>query len=382
MAQLRSKLLNLIPALAVVFVAGFATPSFAQNLDSAIISATSLTEDQKAKVSDYVKEHVPGLASGDPDKVKKSRNYLTQPLLENSVTVGFRSTYSELLAGQKLAELCKDKTELVAINALRVAGELTTPDARDMLVEGMSDKRSSVRYAAVFACIRTFEQAAPSTRFPAMNADGMTPIIEALSKVLTTEKEVNIVDASARALLAATKVEKAKYESVRDAAMRELTNGLKAKLKAMTKDDQSILEAAQRAAASFRDELSARGQQISDDQRKMAVGLAGDILTAVSRLVQSGGAVPQLARDDSKADADKKKEERKPFAVAVTTAENVVLFALKAAGQTPGGSTLGKSFDEGTKDGDARFVVLFGEMASSVLTKSPFGLEADRFKTK
>lgn len=381
MAQLRSKLINLIPALAVLFVAAFATPAFAQYLDSAIISASTLTADQKSKVSDYVKEHVPGLASGDPEKVKKSRNFLTHPLLENGVTVGFRSTFSELLVEQKLADLCKDKTELVAINALRVAGELTTPDARSMLTEGMSDKRASVRYAAVFACIRTFEQAAPSTRFPAMNADGMTPIIEALSKVLTTEKEANIVDASARALLAATKVEKPKFEIVRDTAMRELTSGLTTKLKAVTKEDHAILDAAQRAAASFRDELSARGQQISEGQRKMAVGLAGDILTAVSKLVQTG-AVPQVARDDSKIDADKKKEERKSLAASVTTAENVVLFAVKAAGQTPGASALGKSFDEATKDGDARFVVQFGEMVNSVLVKPPFALEADRFKTK
>lgn len=367
--------------MAFVAFAGLSAPAWAQNLDSAIVSASSLSADQKDKLAAFVKEHIPGLASGDPDRVKKSRNALTQPLLENTVTVGFRSTYSELLAAEKLDALCKDKTELVAINALRLAGELTTPEARAMLLEGMTDTRNGVRYGAVFAVIRTFEQAAPSSRFPAMNADGMTPLIEALSKAMTTEKEGNIADAAARALLAATKVEKAKYEPVRPAALQALATGLSTKLKAATKDDRLIIETAQRVSASLRDDLSARGAQLPEDQRKLAVGLASDVLACVSRLVQAGG-IPQLARDESKAEADAKKEQRKLYSNAVTTAENVVLFALRASGQTSGASTLGRSFEEASKDGDARFVVQFADLVSSTLVKPPFAFDADRFKTK
>jgi|GEM_PF-1688315 len=381
MAHLRSKLLTLVPALTAIALAGLAAPARAQSLDSAIVSASSLSATQKDTLTAFVKEHMPGLASGEADRVKKARNALTQPLLENAVTVGFRSTLSELLVAEKLDALCKDKTELVAINALRLAGELTTPEARAMLLDGMADKRAAVRYASVFAAIRTFEQAAPASRFPAMNADGMTPLIEALSKAMTSEKEANIADAAARALLAASKIEKAKYESIRPAALQALTAGLTSKLKAASKDDRLIIETAQRAAASLRDDLSARGAQMPEDQRKLAVGLAGDMLACISRLVQSGG-MPQLAREESKAEADAKKESRKLYSNAVTTAENIVLFALRASGQPTGTSTLGRSFEEASKDGDARFVVQFGDLASSTLAKPPFAFEPDRFKTK
>jgi hypothetical protein len=351
------------------------------NLPSSVVAApAALTPDQIKQIDDYVKSRLPGLSDEkDPERVRRMRNELTQPLLESAVGVPFRLEYEKILAKEKLSDLCVSKSELTAINSLRIAGELATSDSFAMLLKGLDDKRLSVRYSAVFGLSRAFEQISPASRGVACPPGTVTAGVTRISDFLKSEKEPMIVDALSRALVAASKVDKTKYEDVRKQAILKLCAGMSARLKTATLADSVVLDAVLRVGTELRDDLSARGTAIPEDLRNEMAGFGGDMAAWTIRQIK-GGKLSQISKDDADdVKAEKKSTRKTPLSLA-SVGETVVFFAQRAAGADGKKADLQAALDTASKEGDARAVDRFSEvLVKDVLAKPPFALASDRF---
>jgi hypothetical protein len=370
-------------AVALMVAAGVAVPSvMAQPLAAGVIGAANIGETEKKTIEDFVALHIKDLASGEAEKVRKGKNALVNPLLERVVSVPFRLEYSRVLLAADLANLCKDKNDTVAINALRLAGEVAENGTVALVEEGFKDTRSAIRYAAVFAAGRSFEQVMPAGRAVAVTSGRLEQLVRSTAAVMNKDKEeALVVDGASRALLAAARVDFAKYEGVGKSAMVEVAKGLSTRLAKAGPDDTTIVEAGQRAATQFTETLGgAKGAQIDKDARKEAATLGGELAAWVVRQLNTAK-IPQIAKGDEAEEATKKRKEREPFKTTLAAAENVVLSALKASGANPPMARLVPAFDQGDRGGDANVVVQTKDwLIRDVLAKAPFEVAADRFK--
>ncbi|XVJ58336.1 MAG: hypothetical protein HEQ23_02620 [Tepidisphaera sp.] len=369
--------------MALMVAAGVTVPSvMAQPLAAGVIGAANIGETEKKTIEDFVALHIKDLASGEAEKVRKGKNALVNPLLERVVSVPFRLEYSRVLLAADLANLCKDKNDTVAINALRLAGEVAENGTVALVEEGFKDTRSAIRYAAVFAAGRSFEQVMPAGRAVAVTSGRLEQLVRSTAAVMNKDKEeALVVDGASRALLAAARVDFAKYEGVGKSAMVEVAKGLSTRLAKAGPDDTTIVEAGQRAATQFTETLGgAKGAQIDKDARKEAATLGGELAAWVVRQLNTAK-IPQIAKGDEAEEATKKRKEREPFKTTLAAAENVVLSALKASGANPPMARLVPAFDQGDRGGDANVVVQTKDwLIRDVLAKAPFEVSADRFK--
>lgn len=373
-------------AVALMVAAGVAVPNVMAQpvgpLSQAIIGAASIGEAEKTAIEAHVALHLKDLASGEPEKVRKAKTALVNPLLERVVSVPFRLEYSRVLLAADLEALCKDKNDTIAINALRLAGEVAENGTVALVEEGLKDTRSPIRYAAVFAAGRTFEQVMPAGRAVAVTAGRLEQLVKSVTAVMNNGKEeMLVVDGASRALLAGARVDIAKYESVGRSAMLEAAKGLSTRVAKAGPDDTTVVDAAQRAATQFTDMLGgARGTQIDKDARKEAAILGGELAAWVVRQLNTPK-IPQIARGDAPEDATKKRKDREPYKATLAAAENSVLSAVKASGANPPAARLVPAFDQGDRGGDANVVVQTKDwLISDVLAKAPFEISADRFK--
>lgn len=365
--------------------AGTLTPrAFAQPLADAVARASNIGAAETKAIEDHLAIHIKDFTSGDPEKIRRARNALVNPLLEDGVSVPFRLEYSKQLSSAKLGDLCKDKNETIAINALRLAGEVAENESIGFVESGFSDTRQAVRYAAIFAAGRVFEQMMPESRAVAATSTRLELLVASVTKVLNKDKEdALIVDAASRALLAAARVNRPRYDAVGKSASIEVAKGLAARVAKAGADDMVLIDAGHRAAEQFAGVLAGvGGAQVDKEARTQAAALGGELAAWVARRINDGK-VPQVLRGDEKGEEAKKREARKPFGNILATAENTVLSALKASGATVQGARLVPAFEVGDRSGDANVVVQINDwLVKTILAKAPFDLTGDRFKTK
>ena len=92
---------------------------------------------------------------------------LIEPLMNPRVTVDFRIRYTAALV-PVLEPLLSDKSDLVASNAVLIAGELATPGGVEKVVQVFADSRPTVRFSAAYAAQRTFENLMPPRGQPVL----------------------------------------------------------------------------------------------------------------------------------------------------------------------------------------------------------------------
>jgi hypothetical protein len=378
-------ILAVVTVLGAMLGAGAITPrAFAQPLADAVVRAGNIGAAETKAIEDHLATHLKDFTSGDPEKIRRARNALVNPLLEDGVSVPFRLEYSKQLSATKLGDLCKDKNETIAINALRLAGEVAENESIGFVESGFSDTRQAVRYAAIFAAGRVFEQMMPESRAVAATSTRLELLVTSVTKILNKDKEdALIVDAASRALLAAARVSRPRYDAVGKAASIEVAKGLAARVAKAGSDDMVIIDAGHRAAEHFAAVLAGvGGTQVDKEARTQAASLGGELAAWVARRINDGK-VPQVLKGDEKDEEAKKREARKPFGNILATAENTVLSALKASGATVQGARLVPAFEAGDRSGDANVVVQINDwLVKTILAKSPFDLTGDRFKTK
>ncbi|MCB9838074.1 MAG: hypothetical protein H6813_01945 [Phycisphaeraceae bacterium] len=122
---------------------------------SLVLAATALTapaqlanDASDAQISAYASDKMAGLSGGDPLVVRKARADLLAPLRRADVESGFRLKYSSALQQAGLERLASDADDLVAINAIVVAGELATQLSVNVAEKALRDQREAVRYEA------------------------------------------------------------------------------------------------------------------------------------------------------------------------------------------------------------------------------------------
>jgi hypothetical protein len=378
-------ILAVVAMLGVCLGVGTLTPrASAQPLADAVLRAATIGAAETKAIEDHLATHLKDLTSGEAEKIRRAKNALVNPLLEDGVTVPFRLEYSKQLAAKKLGDLCKDKNEAVAINALRLAGEVAENETIGFVESGFTDTRQAVRYAAVFAAGRVFEQMMPESRAVAATSTRLELLVTSVAKVLNKDKEdALIVDAASRALLAAARINRPRYEAVAKVASVEVSKGLAVRVAKAGATDKVIIDAGHRAAEQFAGVLAGvGGTQVDKDARTQAAVLGGELAAWVARRI-SDGTIPQVLKGDEKEEEAKKREARKLFGNILATAENTVLSALKASGATVQGARLVPAFEAGDRSGDANVVVQVNDwLVKSILAKPPFDLSGDRFKTK
>lgn len=169
--------------------------ALAQNIPDQVV--TGAAADTSA-VRALVDQHKSGL-TGDSATIRRSRNALIEPLRRTGVSpsAAFRNEMSSQLR-PVLDPLVGDKRDEVAINALRVAGELGSKDGLQLITRGLGDARASVRIMAAMAFARTAGVMGAGNRALTeftFEGEGLTPLVAALDKETDPKVLVAMVSA-------------------------------------------------------------------------------------------------------------------------------------------------------------------------------------------
>lgn len=355
-------------AVAALAVAALLGRAHAQGVNCDMAGATDVSDSAKAAIAAHVHANGAGLA-GDDAAIRKARSALLGPLRCNAVSLNFRAEYSRALL-PVLAPLVQDANgkDQPAANALRLAGELATPQSVPLITKAMTDKRSSVRYAACFAAGRVFD-AVKAPRAAAIGATEMDQLFEALDAFVKAETDSNLLDAAVLALGTGTSITTTtipQYDA-RSRAVETLANAIGAKAKSFpSAPSDKTLEVLLRAESNLREVFLAiaGGGGLSNSASVAVAGLAGDILALASRSLKAN---PSPAR-------------RELLASVVTAAEAV----LRLSGQSLRKNdvpnlNLGNLVRSG-KDSEFGAELSKYTGASGMLTQPPFGFPSSRFQ--
>jgi hypothetical protein len=170
-----------------------------------LAAKNSLEAQDIARIEKFVADQSAKLSSKDPQEVKAARDALLRVLQERTVTLAFRGEYAKNLIAL-LEQLLKNPgVDLHAANALRIAGELATRSIVDpLLLAGLKDSRSSVRYAAAFAIARMFETI--GLHSPAIDPAKLKEVVRAVAELIKTEPDALVLDGLVLAMRAALRV--------------------------------------------------------------------------------------------------------------------------------------------------------------------------------
>lgn len=346
-------------------------PAMAQvGLPAEVIGrAPQLSPDDVTKIKEFTKAKLADFASGDIDKIKRARNELISPFASPGASVPFRIKYGQALAEANLGELARSKDAGVAINALRVAGEVASTDTLPLVLEGLSADEVSVRVAAAAALSRTMEEVAG--RPPALRPESLVDAIKKAGETLPKERDARAFDAIVRALEPALRISATEYKDAKPAAIRILNARVAERLKASAFDhDPGVVETTLRVVVSFRDELSRNARSLPEQDVKDLAAFAGDVLAWASKQV-STGKVPQGS------------DHRGLMSQLLGASENTIYFAMAPLGAAGERTKLKEAFDENSKAGDAKVCDQIEAKVigtDGVLCKAPFGFSPSRFK--
>jgi len=352
--------------LAAVLTLAPLTPGLAQHGDITpdVITATRLSTDQERIVRTYAAQHAQGLGSTDAEVRRRARARLLEPLSTPNTSVSFRLAYSGALVPE-LDRMTRAEHVEVRLNAIRVAGELATQDASDLVVRAIESDSVETRIMAAFALRRTFETIASQP--PAMAEGRVRDLLGRAGRVVEREPDPLVFDAAVRAMTAAGGIARPTL-NLRSDAYRQLAE--RAGERVRTRRSMNDLVGVMRTGEALLGVL--RTVDGLDRQAAIAAGgFAGDALAFVR---------DRLAASNTPNDED--------FSGLVNLAEiaiPVVAFARTVAdpGQSP------DAFAHAATLRENRDLTRFVESverdilgAGGVLARPPFGFPADRFQRR
>ncbi|XAM01697.1 hypothetical protein OT109_09910 [Phycisphaeraceae bacterium D3-23] len=122
------------------------SPVSAQQIaQDAKVAEGSLTADQTQNVRDFVEAWMGRLIGGDPAEVTESRNAILREFRTPGITETFREAFSEEVS-RMMGEAVQAQSDLVRINAMIIATQLTNEGAEQFLNAGLSDDNAAVQY--------------------------------------------------------------------------------------------------------------------------------------------------------------------------------------------------------------------------------------------
>lgn len=363
--QIRMRRVGAIVAIALGVLSGLsgtATVSAqVQTLPKDIVTATSsLTPSQVDTIKQFVTANVGDLAADtDPIKIRRARQTILDPLQDTAVSAPFRLEYSRALEG-KLGELANSSKNIVAVNALLIAGELATEPGVAIVEKQLGSKDVSIRFTAVKGIGSALD--AMARRTPALSKDRALKMVETLGRMMPGEADERVYDGIARGLVAGMGV-----TDVRDRAVSELSTRLVASLKQQAGKD---LDAARNdtlivCGSAVRDAAAAVGgrPKLGTAARADATKLGVEMLTTASAWIKTGKEFPTVGKDDAADAADQKREARLQLRQIVALGEAIVALAGDAKGAAGG---LSKMLESARPEDDARFLESATQLMSSL----------------
>lgn len=376
-----------LAALLVAAALGWSPAALAQQdvlAPDIIASTTPLGGPQRDAVKAFVAKRAGDLSSVEPAVLIRARSELLAPLQDSNVGVSFRSAYSEELE-RVVAPLAGDDRDLIAVNALRISGELATARGAAIAQKSLASKKVPVRYAAVAAIGRTFENLARTA--PAMDAGTARDLARKLDPVLRGETEAHIFDAAVRAVMAAGQLDRDGWGSLRDDALGILAPAVSDRFQKLgpAAPAPALLQALIRACGGVRDVLAvASGRPLSADSQKLAAGLGGDALAYVRRLMQAK-VYPTIVPEDDEAAQQAKAAARTTVADLAAVAYATVAFANDGLGGPALPAATARALPDllrtARAQDDAKFLESLNDLIGTggAITKPPMSFPAERF---
>lgn len=257
------------------------------SLGAAIMTSSDLTQPQKDEIRKLVDANKEGLR-GDPAAIKRSRNALLEPMKEPQISVAFRLEYTRQLS-TVLRPLITDAREVVAVNALRLAGELATATSVEMLSDALKDKRAGVRYAAAAGFESTFQSLRRTV--PALGGAQASRAIATLEQALLAETDPRVLEGLTLAMQEASKIPKAQVEGMRDVSTLSLARAVSAKAADRTIGAWAD-PAFRRAVLAVRTTVTnpnINEPELQATTLRQAAGMAGDLLALAAERMKSAG---------------------------------------------------------------------------------------------
>jgi len=334
-----------------------------QPLPANVVQAPALSPDAAKQVADYVADPLKKLESAEFKDIKSARERLLEPLKTSGVSVAFRAEYTRLLL-PSLSKLASGPSELNAVNALRIMGEIATSDALDELDKRTKDQNPPVRYAAISGVAHVLDSIRDNP-VPAILQGRATDTVGKLGELLSVEVNPEIAAAIARALTKQFTLERQGFEPVRIQALAALTKGVKARAAALAVNGASPTPQLPLLVAICTEARNAMAQanpnlQLNAQGKLEVAEIAGDCMAVLLRAVKAG----QIAPGD-----------REFAAQLADTAESVILLA---AGRQNLAANLGADLRKGDADGDKAFLDKVLKLFTT-LSEPPLNFKPERF---
>ena len=160
------------------------SPASAQLISQDAKSAEgSLTAEQTQSVRDFVEAWMGKLITAEPAEVTDARNAILREFRTQGITETFREAFSQEVS-RMMGEAIQAESDLVRINAMIIATQLTNEGAEQFIDAGLSDENAAVQYWSAKAYLERVERAT------AEDGPGMTPadqrsIIDKVKQVYT-----------------------------------------------------------------------------------------------------------------------------------------------------------------------------------------------------
>ena len=346
--------------LALVVCAGIAAGAPGQtacNIPDDVARSRSISESDRSLIRDCVNNNRAALGA-EYDAVRRARVAMLAPLRVSGVSIEFRAAYSAE-AELAIAPLVRSERDDVAINALRIAGELGTEQGARLCAAALADKRPGVRMMAAAGLGRTFSILQSDAT---MTAQQILRVLSDMAQAARTEPDPLVLDGLAMTYEAAfglptstSELAQARNRALLDAAT-EFGGARDGKL------GPEAVPAMLRISLALREPVLNSPPPPANVLREVS-GMAGDFLAHVLRRTS--------ARDVGET-------ERAHLGVLVAQSENLVSFAARGLNAAYAPRNLSELVASG-RDTDFARRALDVIGAEGELTKQPFGHPRDRF---
>ncbi|MBX9736526.1 MAG: hypothetical protein K2X32_06330, partial [Phycisphaerales bacterium] len=272
--------------LALALCLGAPAISLGQTFPQGAAQKSELSATDKTQISQWLAVHTPRLSVEDPRDIKAAREAILQPLRAGqgvTISVSFRKEMQENLAAT-LSTLADDKREIVAVNALRIAGEIGHASLVPTMTKALKDKRPGVQYAALYGYRATFDAAKTA---PAITATNVGQMLIELRNIGTTTADPRILDGVILAIESCAANTEVGIVGARDLAITELSKVVQAQSRLIGASDKpdEMLQCMLRAATVAQSTLTAAvGKTLPPGVYLDLIGVSGDLISLSAHL--------------------------------------------------------------------------------------------------
>lgn len=134
-------------------------PAGAQQIQQdAKVAEGRLTQEQTQSVRDFVEAWMGRLVSDEAEEVAAARNAILREFRTPGISETFRNAFSVEVSNM-MGEAIRAEDDLVRINAMIIATQLTNPEADQLIDVGLSDENAAVQYWGAKAYLQRVERA-------------------------------------------------------------------------------------------------------------------------------------------------------------------------------------------------------------------------------